>query len=54
MNAVSLYNNRHQSPRVAGNAVYMARVMLSIDTVDTETYSAKSMNASTNLGNVLY
>jgi len=40
----------NQSPRVAGNAVYMARVMLSIDTIDTETYSAKSMNVSTNLG----
>ncbi len=49
MNAVSLYNNRHQSPRVAGNAVYMARVMLSIDTIDTETYSAKSMTQSNNL-----
>ncbi|MBU3659102.1 MAG: T9SS type A sorting domain-containing protein [Flavobacteriales bacterium] len=34
------------SPRVAGNAVYMARVMLSIDTLDTETYSAKSINLS--------
>lgn len=33
-----------QSPRVAGNAVYMARVMLSIDTTDTETYYAKSTN----------
>lgn len=39
----------HQSPRVAGNAVYMARVMLNIDTIDTETYSAKSMNISTNI-----
>lgn len=35
-----------QSPRVAGNAVYMARVMLSIDTIDTETYYAKSMTQS--------
>lgn len=49
MNAVSLYNNRHQSPRVAGNAVYMARVMLSIDTIDTETYYAKSMTQSNGL-----
>lgn len=39
----------NQSPRVAGNAVYMARVMLSIDTIDTETYSAKSMTQSNNL-----
>lgn len=40
------YNFAHQSPRIAGYAVYMARVMLSIDTIDTETYSAKSMHHS--------
>jgi len=49
MNAGSLVFNAKQSPRVAGNAVYMARVMLSIDTIDTETYSAKSMTQSNNL-----
>jgi hypothetical protein len=49
MNAGSLVINAKQSPRIAGNAVYMARVILSIDTIDTETYSAKSMNLSNSL-----
>ncbi len=44
--SIQLREIAFQSPRVAGNAVYMARVMLSIDTNDTETYSAKSMNHS--------
>jgi hypothetical protein len=49
MNAGSLVFNTNQSPRVAGNAVYMARVMLSIDAIDTETYSAKSVIQSNSL-----
>jgi hypothetical protein len=44
MNTSSSVINADQSPRVAGNAVYKARVMLSIDTIDTETYYAKSTN----------
>jgi len=49
MNTSSSVINADQSPRVAGNAVYMARVMLSIDTIDTETYYAKSMTQSNDL-----
>lgn len=47
MNAVSFYNNRHQSPRVSGNAVYQARAMLGLYILDTETYSAKSAQINT-------
>jgi hypothetical protein len=36
----------YQSPRVAGNAVYMARVLLGLMIIDTETYAAKSTQIS--------
>jgi len=42
MNAGSLIVNAEQSPRVAGNAVYTARVLLGLMIIDTETYAAKS------------
>ena len=35
------------SPRVAGNAVYTARVLLGLMIIDTETYSAKSSQINT-------
>jgi hypothetical protein len=47
MNAGSLVFNAKQSPRVAGNAVYTARVLLGLMIIDTETYSAKSAQINT-------
>jgi len=37
------------SPRVAGNAVYTARVLLGLMIIDTETYAAKSAQSNSGI-----